>query len=152
MGNKLNQLLANAKQENPLLTQTEVSNLINNSNLLGKKQSFFTLKNILIMLLILIITSSLWLFLSNNQLTEKQILQVNNLPIQTVIAKENKTTQMPNIEKVILNKKTNKHYIHFLAKLTRETKNQAVSQLFSSNFEVPNFAPSQTNDDSREHF
>jgi hypothetical protein len=61
MSNKLNQLLENAKHESPLLTENDVISVINNRNLLGKKQTFFTLKNILIMSVLSSIIVGLWM-------------------------------------------------------------------------------------------
>ncbi|MFY7732843.1 MAG: T9SS type A sorting domain-containing protein [Bacteroidia bacterium] len=61
MSNKLNQLLENAKHENPLLTENDVISVINNRSLLGKKQTFFTLKNILIMSVLSSIIIGLWM-------------------------------------------------------------------------------------------
>jgi len=61
MSNKLNQLLENAKHENPLLTENDVISVINNHSLLGKKQTFFTLKNILMMSVISSIIVGLWM-------------------------------------------------------------------------------------------
>lgn len=61
MSNKLNQLLENAKDENPLLTENDIISVINNHSLLGKKQTFFTLKNILMMSVISSILVGLWI-------------------------------------------------------------------------------------------
>lgn len=61
MSNKLNQLLENAKGENPLLTENDIISVINNHSLLGKKQTFFTLKNILMMSIISSIIIGLWI-------------------------------------------------------------------------------------------
>lgn len=61
MSNKLNQLLENAKHENPLLTENDVISVINNRSLLDKKQTFLTLKNILIMSVISSIIIGLWM-------------------------------------------------------------------------------------------
>jgi hypothetical protein len=95
MINKLNQLLENAKHENPLLTESDIISVINNRSLLVKRQSFFTLKNILIMSVISSIIVGLWMVFypiattnltestqpnspkNKEQVTEK--LEVNNL-------------------------------------------------------------------------
>lgn len=61
MSNKLNQLLENVKHENPLLTENDVISVINNRSLLGKKQTFFTLKNILMMSVLSSIIIGLWI-------------------------------------------------------------------------------------------
>jgi hypothetical protein len=61
MSNKLNQLLENAKHQNPLLTENDVISVINNPSLLGKKQTFFTLKNIFIMSVLSSIIVGLWM-------------------------------------------------------------------------------------------
>lgn len=61
MSNKLNQLLENAKHENPLLTENNIISVINNRSLLGKKQTFFTLKNIFIMSVLSSIIVGLWM-------------------------------------------------------------------------------------------
>lgn len=77
MSNKLNQLLENAKHESPLLTENDVIAVINNRNLLGKKQTFFTLKNIFIMSVLSSIIVGLWMVFyptASTNLTEQTLI------------------------------------------------------------------------------
>lgn len=108
MSNKLNQLLENAKHEKPLLTENDVISVINNRNLLVKKQTFFTLKNIFIMSVLSSIIVGLWMVFyptattnlaeqtsrtspkNKEQLTKKS--EANNLLAKA----ENKTTTTTN--------------------------------------------------------
>lgn len=100
MSNKLNQLLENAKHENPLLTESDITSVINNRSLLVKRQSFFTLKNILIMSVISSMIVGLWIGLyPTTNLAEKTPL---NLP-----KNKEQLTKKPEVNNLLANADNN---------------------------------------------
>ncbi|MFZ4799770.1 MAG: hypothetical protein ACOYMA_19915, partial [Bacteroidia bacterium] len=98
MSNRLETLLNNAKQQNPLLTESDVSVIISNKNLLVKKQSFFTLKNILIMSVVSAVIAGLWLGFypsptqNNNSILEP--LQASSPAIKDSLAEKSPTEKL----------------------------------------------------------
>jgi hypothetical protein len=112
MSNKLNQLLENAKHESPLLTENDVISVINNRSLLGKKQTFFTLKNNLMMSVISSIIIGLWMVFYPKATT--------NLAEQTPIKSPKSTkqiTEKPEVNNFLADADNNKKFT-----TTKETR------------------------------
>ncbi len=154
MSNRLETLLNNAKQQNPLLTQSDVSAIISNKNLLVKKQSFFTLKNILIMSVVCAVIAGLWLGFyptstqnNNSILVKESVVNKQNTiaepTIKTNESKENKTVDLTIKQSPLaVNKKP---------KPTKEFANKQEAPLFEPFNSTPKF--SDTNmEDNRTYF
>jgi len=154
MSNRLETLLNNAKQQNPLLTQSDVSAIISNKNLLVKKQSFFTLKNILMMSVVCAVIAGLWLGFyptptqNNNSILVKESV-VNK---QEAIAEPTiKTNQPKENKKVDLTIKQSPLAVNKKPKPTKEFTNKQEAPLFEPFNSTPKFSETN-NEDNRTYF
>lgn len=154
MSNRLETLLNNAKQQNPLLTQSDVSAIISNKNLLVKKQSFFTLKNILMMSVVCAVIAGLWLGFyptptqnNNSNLVKESVVNKQNTitepTIKTNETKENKT--------VDLTIKQSPLAVSKKPKPTKEFANKHEAPLFEPFNSTPKFSET-TMEDNRTYF
>ena len=154
MSNRLETLLNNAKQQNPLLTESDVSAMISNKNLLVKKQTFFTLTNILIMSVVCAVIAGLCLGFYPNPTQNNN----NNLVKESVVNKQN-TIAEPTIKKnqpkenktVDLTIKQSPLAVNKKPKPTKEFANKQETPLFEPFNSTPKF--SETNmEDNRTYF